>query len=123
MTRIRLFCRGRYGVAAIYIVVGIIIFGAGVRFGYELLAGKVSCFNTYANALADSLDPRQSATESLQDADLEKDRAILALLVPGHDHADVAALRKATAAKVAKQEALDRNRETNPYPDPPREVC
>jgi hypothetical protein len=107
----------------VYVVVGILVFGAGVRLGYDLLSDKVSCFNTYANRLADSLEPRQTATASLQEADLARDLALLNVLTPGHNHRDIAALRRATADKVSQQNALNRKRDANPYPDPPREVC
>ena len=108
---------------AILIIVGLLMFGLGVRVGYQVLSDKVSCFDAYANDLADSLEPRQRATEDLQDADVEVTHAIKVALTPGHDKRDVAALQDAIAAKARMQARLEVQREANPYPSAPRKVC
>jgi hypothetical protein len=107
----------------VLVLVGALTFGLGVRVGYEVLAGKVSCFNDYANKNADSQETRQAATEALQNADAKQDRAIAAALSPGATADDFALVRQATAAKIAKQHELATQRRINPYPDAPREVC
>lgn len=107
----------------VLVLIGTLMFGLGVRVGYEVLASKVGCFNEYASKNADSQAARSTATEALQDADARQDRAILAALTPGHDKVDVAELRAATQAKVEKKQELAEQRKQNPYPDPPREVC
>lgn len=108
---------------AILILVGLLMFGLGIRVGYQVLDNKVACFDKYANDLADSLAPRQKATEDLQDADKRVTLAIQAALVPGRDKSDLAELKAANAAKARMQQRLEQQREENPYPDAPREVC
>lgn len=107
----------------VLVVVGVLMFGLGVRVGYQVLASKVSCFNDYANQNADSQETRQAATEALQKADAKQDVAIAAALSPDATQADFARVRAATAAKIAKQRELATQRRVNPYPDAPREVC
>lgn len=107
----------------VLVLVGALMFGLGVRVGYELLSEKVSCFNGYANKNADAQETRSAATEALQAADARQDQAILDALTPGNDKADVAELRAATAAKIHKKADLAKQRRIHPYPDPPREVC
>lgn len=107
----------------VLVLVGLLMFGLGVRVGYQVVANKMSCLDTYANDLADSLTPRQRATEDLQAADKQVSVAIKAALTPGHDKRDLHALQDAVAAKVRMQNRLDAQRNANPYPDAPREVC
>lgn len=107
----------------VLVLVGTLMFGLGVRVGYEVLASKVSCFNNYANKNADSQETRQAATEALQKADKAQDNAILNALSPGATREDFERVRSATAAKIAKQAELADQRRIHPYPDAPREVC
>jgi hypothetical protein len=104
----------------ILVLVGLLAFGLGVRVGHQVLATKVS---EYANDLADSLSPRQEATEDLQAADVRVTRAIKLALIPGHDNRDRLELQNAIAAKARMQQCLDEQRRENPWPDAPREVC
>ncbi len=46
------------------IILGLVLFGVGVRVGYGLVDGRQDCLDTYANDLADSQDPRQQAAET-----------------------------------------------------------
>jgi hypothetical protein len=107
----------------VLVLVGSLMFGLGIRVGYQLLEDKVSCFDQYANDLADSLTPRQQATEDLQAADVRVTAAIKVALIPGHDTADKAELQAAIAAKARMQNRLDEQRIANPYPEAPRKVC
>lgn len=109
--------------AVIIIVVSAFVFGIGVRVGYSLVRHDVSCFNDYANDLADSLEPRQHAAKQLERADKRQDRAILRALTPGATRRDFIAVREATEAKLTKRRELATERRENPYPDAPREVC
>lgn len=108
---------------AIIMIVSALVFGIGVRVGYSLVQHDVSCFNQYANDLADSLAPRQTAAKQLELADKRQDRAIQRALTPGATRRDFIAVRKATEAKLAKRHELALERKENPYPDAPREVC
>lgn len=109
--------------AAVLVVISLVAFGLGVRVGYQVLNGKVECFDQYANDLADSLEPRNSANQELATADKARDEALVDLLEPGNDAADNQAFIEANDAKVEIQDKLAETRAKNPYPDPPREVC
>jgi len=89
----------------------------------QQISRQTDCMNNYANSLADSQVPRQIAAERLYDADTAFTKAIVAVLTPGNNERDIEALRKASLDKQRVQLRLDEERITNPYPDPPREVC
>lgn len=107
----------------VLVLIGSLMFGLGVRVGYQLLADKVSCFNEYASQNADSQSARSKATEELQHADQRFKRAVVNALTPGATRADFEAVRETAEEAVAKQRQLEADRHRHPYPEAPREVC
>jgi len=89
----------------------------------QQISRQTDCMNNYANSLADSQDPRQSAAQRVAEKDAVFTKAIVDVLTPGNDDRDIAALRKAATKKLRVQLELAEEQLTNPYPDPPREVC
>lgn len=95
------------------------------------LQKQSSCLTTYANQLYDSLNPRQSANESLQRADEQFNDALVALLKVALSPNPDESVRRADALKLAaaaqhKQHVADMlsaERARNPYPPPPKKVC
>lgn len=115
-------------VAFLSIVVGLMVFGLGVRAGYSLLNEQVQCFDDYADRQTSAQEPRQSASETLQVRQLEVFTAIERLLDSGasseaEQDRRLETLRQALVAYSEAYAELEQVREDNPYPDYPREVC
>lgn len=104
-----------------YLIIGLLAFGTGVYVGFVALRSEYSCVNDYANNLADSLEPRQSASETLQRRQADVFEATAALL-DGQDP-DGAELAAALDEYESARADLEDERAANPYPQPPREVC
>lgn len=104
-----------------YLLVGLLAFGTGIFVGFQTLQREYSCVNDYANDLADSLEPRQAASELLQ----RRQAAVFkktAQLIDGRDPGG-RQLAGALDRYQAARDALEDERVDNPYPQPPREVC
>lgn len=104
----------------VFLTLGIIVFGIGVRVGYDLVRRDQNCLSEYANDLADALEPRQRAAETRDQRELEVFAATSRLL---EQEGDADELRKALNAYLRADRELIEQRAANPYPDPPREVC
>lgn len=107
----------------IAVVFGLIIFGLGVRVGFEVLDEQVDCFDTYANELAEAQEVRQDAAErrdaALNDVLRTTRNRLGNDAVPGNQ----AAIRAALDRYARTYDELEDARRENPYPDAPREVC
>lgn len=101
--------------------VGILLFGCGMFAGFRALEQKYECLDDYANSLADSLEPRQTDNETLQEREQEAWAAVAAVLA--QEDPDAKELKRAVADYLEAAERLDTTRTENPYPPPPREVC
>jgi hypothetical protein len=119
-TPVHLPSRERWVAGAVAIICGLILFGVGIRVGYETQQSKIDCFDTYANDLADSQQVRQDAAE-------ERDVALYDTLRTTRDRLEGKrgdrAILRALDRYVAAYEDLEQARAANPYPDAPREVC
>lgn len=134
---------------AIFLVVGIVVFGSGVYVGFQVLNAKYSCLDDYANASADT----QVKRSALYNRDLDNTATLLkdiastntvskeataelvkvirsadtveelqdVLLAAGTSNAGD--LTEPLERYVTEQEAIEKERAENPIPDPPREVC
>lgn len=109
------------GVVAL--VCGLILFGLGIRVGYQLLDEQVDCFDTYASQLDDAQDARQAAIEKRDQRELEVFAATSRLLSQPGGAGDGDDLRKALNAYLRADAELTTERAENPYPEAPREVC
>lgn len=107
--------------AVIVLLVSGLLFGSGVFAGYRVLQQQFSCVNDYANDLADSLTPRQEATEVYQ---IKQDDVFNATerLLNGDKTAKADLSKALNDYRIARVE-LEDQRESNPYPEAPREVC
>lgn len=135
--------------AAVIFVVSLVIFGVGVRVGYERLHDKVDCFDDYANRSADVTVKRAALNERDSDAKTkllteiaeintqsEEATAALVEIIRQADTIEEIQQVLITAGTSetgdltdvfdefeAEMDAIQEARDENPVPDPPREVC
>ncbi len=111
--------QSRASMAVAALVISVLVFGLGLKVGYEAFRSDANCLNDYANDLSESLAPRQTATES-RDARIKD---VLEASVGFLDQDDPQELQFAIRRYLEADALLRFERQQNPYPDPPEEAC
>lgn len=104
----------------VLVVASLLLFGTGLYTGVQVVQSQLSCLVDNATASAEALSARQDPTLARDEAEVAVFQVTLDLL---RDRAEAGELAAALSAYAEANDVLTRVRQTNPYPDPPKQAC
>lgn len=102
-------------VAAIVVLLGVLTVAQGL-IQSAATERLTECQADYSNQFADALEARSAATAQAQSS-LDELIAVVAQSI------DPTVIQRAVNDYLAKRDAVQREQQANPYPEPPRDAC